>query len=61
MGACLLRGAALLDDEVGIAVEVAHAGVHLGEGEAQLGHVSSLSTGIRFATQTSLTPASLPR
>ena len=36
--------AARREDELGVAVQVAHTGVHLGEGEAQLGHVSSLST-----------------
>ena len=37
------RVTARAQDELGVAVEVAHTGVHLGEGEAQLGHVASVS------------------
>jgi hypothetical protein len=36
--------AARREDELGVAVQVAHTGVHLSEGEAQLGHVTSVST-----------------
>jgi len=34
------------DDDGGVAVEVSDAGVHLGEGEAQLGHVATLQTSV---------------
>ena len=36
-----IRFAGRTEDELGVAVQVAHTGVHLGEGEAQLGHVST--------------------
>jgi hypothetical protein len=45
VGIALGSVAARREDELGVAVEVADAGVHLGEGEAQLGHVTSVSTG----------------
>jgi hypothetical protein len=31
------------EDDLGVAVQVAHTGVDLGKGDAQLGHISSVS------------------